>query len=226
MHVVKRSIKRIRSRKRFISEAGEEEHIRIAGARRSGAVEIIRVLRRSNTRAKSLCTRSYLAGSCQRTPCLTLVKDWWANIEHWHPNTPHGNNLCFVSSLSCTSSTFPWVKWSKTLELTVFLAFVKANLQKHLVRGDFYEKFDKEHAFLTIHDAVLAALRHQPHCSWSWSSTLPCFPSPPSKKQLLPSVRLEKLWERECFSSENSGLTVIVIILINNPEIYTISTET
>ena len=44
----------------------------------------------------------------------------------------------------------------------MLLALVKANVQKHLVRGGFYEKFDKEHVFLTIHDFALAALRHQP----------------------------------------------------------------
>ena len=64
----------------------------------------------------------------------------------------------------------------RAVGITVFLALVKANVQKHLVRGGFYEKFDKEHAFLTIHDAVLAALRHQPTLLMELILDAPVFP--------------------------------------------------
>ena len=50
----------------------------------------------------------------------------------------------------------------KNIGVSVFLSLVKGNVQKVLVRGGFYDKFDKNNVFLTIHDAVLAALRRHP----------------------------------------------------------------
>ena len=68
----------------------------------------------------------------------------------------------------------------------MFLALVKANVQKHLVRGGFYEKFDKEHVFLTIHDAVLAALRHQPTLLMELILDAPVFPITAIKNAIAP----------------------------------------
>lgn len=64
----------------------------------------------------------------------------------------------------------------KAVGITVFLALVKANVQKHLVRGGFYEKFDKQHVFLTIHDAVLATLRDHPALLMELILDAPVFP--------------------------------------------------
>ena len=44
----------------------------------------------------------------------------------------------------------------------MFLALVKSNVQKLLVRAGFYDKFDKNNVFLTLHGAVLGALRLHP----------------------------------------------------------------
>ena len=50
----------------------------------------------------------------------------------------------------------------KKAGIIVFLALVKGNVQKLLVRSKFYEKYEKNNVFLTVHDAVIGALRRHP----------------------------------------------------------------
>ena len=58
----------------------------------------------------------------------------------------------------------------------MFLALVKGNVQKSLVRSKFYEKYEKNNVFLTVHDAVLDALRLHPSLQNSIILDSPFYP--------------------------------------------------
>ncbi len=48
------------------------------------------------------------------------------------------------------------------VEVCVLLALCKASVRQMFVRCGFYEKFDPNRVFLTVHDAVLVALDSSP----------------------------------------------------------------
>ena len=46
----------------------------------------------------------------------------------------------------------------RRVEIDVYLSWCKERLRQMLQRSGFYEKFNANHVFLTVHDAVLAAV--------------------------------------------------------------------